>query len=297
VRPCCSWNIVGLCNYHCSYCVQKPETRKGIPTPAQIETFLRTWEALPGSWEFKISGGEPFLLPNLPEVAERLRRRGHLISMLTNLSASRADLGAFVDGAGDALRTFSTSLHREMIEEEEFLENLLWLKQRLARYPRSTLVVNNVLVPDRLDELLETKRRYESAGVKWYPQMMRVNGRNYRYSDVEWEKVQRILGAQGRRQSPREVNMGYSFTGKPCWAGAKYFIVTHRGNAYSCYPGKRVGDGFLGNVLKGTFRLWEGQRICPYDVCPCTVPQNRGIVDPALGVRVAEKPALAIVSE
>src|SRR5262249_35391566 len=154
---------------------------KGVPSAADIQLFLRAWDALPGSWEFKISGGEPFLLPDLPEVATRLRRRGHSVSMLTNLSASRADLAAFIDAAGDALRTFSTSLHREMVDEEEFLDQLLFVKERLRRYPRATLVVNNVLVPERLVELEDTKRRYESAGVKWYPQMMRVNGRNYRY--------------------------------------------------------------------------------------------------------------------
>ena len=92
VRPCCSWNVVGLCNYHCTYCVQKPETRKGIPTAEQIAKFLDTWDQLPGTWEFKMSGGEPFLLPDLAGVAARLRARGHLVSVLTNLSASREEL-------------------------------------------------------------------------------------------------------------------------------------------------------------------------------------------------------------
>jgi MoaA/NifB/PqqE/SkfB family radical SAM enzyme len=293
VRPCCSWNILGLCNYRCTYCVQKPETRKGIPTSAEIEVFLRTWERLPGNWEFKISGGEPFLLPNLPEVAERLRRRGHLVSILTNLSASREALAAFIDAAGDSLRTFSTSLHHEMIDEESFLETVRWVRRRLDPYPRATLVVNSVLVPEDLDALRETKGRFEAAGVKWYPQMMRVDGRNYRYTDAEWAKVLRLTGGAA---SPHQVNMGYSFRGEPCWAGARYFIVTHKGNAYSCYPGKRFGDGYLGNVLRGTFRLWEGQRPCPYDVCPCTVPQNRGIVDASKGIRVAEPaPALHVL--
>ena len=285
VRPCASWNVVGQCNYTCTYCVQKPETRKGIPTPEEIEKFLAAWDALPGRWELKMSGGEPFLLKSLPNVASRLRQRGHLVSVLTNLSASKERIEAFVDGAGDALRTFSTSLHREMVSEEAFLEKITWLRGLLDRYPRATLVVNSVLVPDQLETLARTRLLYEAARVKWYPQMMRVDGKNYRYSDEEWARVQALVG---ERLTPREVNMGYSFTGKPCWAGAKYFIVTHRGNAYSCYPGKRTQKGYLGNILKGSFRLWEGQRPCLYDVCPCTVPQNRGIVDPRLGVRVTE---------
>jgi MoaA/NifB/PqqE/SkfB family radical SAM enzyme len=293
VRPCASWNIVGLCNYRCSYCVQKPETRKGVPTAAEVEIFLHTWEALPGSWELKISGGEPFLLPGLPRVAERLRARGHTVSVLTNLSDSRERIADFIEAAGPSLRTFSTSLHREMISEDEFLEKVVWVRRRLDAWPRATMVVNSVLVPEQLDRLMETKAKYQAAGVKWYPQMMRVNGRNYHYTDAEWRKVRELVG---HAATPREVNMGYSFRGKPCWAGAKYFIVTHRGNAYSCYPGKRYGDGYLGNVLKGTFRLWEGRRPCPYDVCPCTVPQNRFIVDPAEGVRVTEPALLPVLA-
>jgi MoaA/NifB/PqqE/SkfB family radical SAM enzyme len=285
VRPCGSWNIVGQCNYDCSYCVQKRETRKGIPTPAEIETFLSTWDALPGSWELKISGGEPFVLKQLPEVAARLRRRGHQVSILTNLSAPLERLEAFIEAAGTALRTFSTSLHREMVSEEAFLEKVLWVKSRLRDLPRATLVVNAVLDPTQLDALLETQRVFEGAGVKFYPQMMRVGGRNYRYSEAEWEKVRRLVG---NRCTPQEVNQGYSFRGERCWAGARYFIVTHRGKAFSCYPGKRFGDGFLGNVLQGTFRLWEGPRPCPYDVCPCTVPQNRGIVNSTAGARLVE---------
>lgn len=288
VRPCASWNVVGLCNYTCTYCVQKPETRKGIPTAEEIDKFLAAWDALPGRWELKMSGGEPFLLKSLPRVAERLRERGHLVSVLTNLSAPKERIEAFVDGAGEALRTFSTSLHREMVTEDAFLEKIVWLRGLLDRYPKATLVVNSVLVPDQLETLARTRVRYEAARVKWYPQMMRVDGKNYRYTDEEWARVQALVG---QRLTPREVNMGYSFTGKACWAGAKYFIVTHRGNAYSCYPGKRTQNGYLGNVLKGTFRLWEGKRPCIYDVCPCTVPQNRGIVDPREGVRVLAEPA------
>jgi hypothetical protein len=28
-------------------------------------------------------------------------------------------------------------------------------------------------------------------------------------------------------------------SGRPCWAGSRYFIVDHRGEAYRCYPARR----------------------------------------------------------
>jgi hypothetical protein len=78
---------------------------------------------------------------------------------------------------------------------------------------------------------------------------------------------------------PGQMNRGYTLTGKRCHAGSKYFIIHPRGDAFSCYPGKRFGDGHLGNVFRGTLTLREGPAPCPYEVCPCTVPQNRGIIE------------------
>src|SRR5437762_10210379 len=107
-----TWNINTTCNYRCSYCTQqflddrKRWLRDG---PAFIEGFRK----LPGKWEVKISGGEPFLHPNLNEITEGLRTVGHKISIVTNFSAQRERLSEFLRAASDNLRVFSASLHLE----------------------------------------------------------------------------------------------------------------------------------------------------------------------------------------
>ncbi len=121
LRPVVNWNIVGGCNYRCSYCVQKHANGVGGPDDARLDAGLDTLCALPGSWEIKISGGEPFLLKRLPEVAARLAAAGHKVSILTNLSPSLAVIERFVNAAGERLRTFSCSLHIEQVSVEEFL--------------------------------------------------------------------------------------------------------------------------------------------------------------------------------
>ncbi|MDP3233082.1 MAG: radical SAM protein [Myxococcales bacterium] len=276
MRATVSWNIVGGCNYRCTYCVQKHAPGLGTPSDEELEGALTTLERLPGRWEFKISGGEPFLLKRLPEVASRLAAKGHLVSVLTNLSAPVRVLVDFIECAGASLRTFSCSLHREETTEDEFLEKALAVKAALAPLPKATFVVNSVVVPGTVDVVGESRRRFEALGVKFYPQLMRQDGKAVTYDAADEARLQEhfddLVG-------PGQMNRGYKLTGKLCHAGSKYFIIHPRGDAFSCYPGKRFGDGHLGNVFRGTLALREGPAPCPYEVCPCTVPQNRGIIE------------------
>lgn len=285
LRPTVSWNIVGGCNYRCTYCVQKHAPGLGAPSDAELEAALATLARLEGRWEFKLSGGEPFLLKRLPEVARRLAARGHLVSVLTNLSAPLRVLFDFIDAAGPQLRTFSCSLHREEIPEDAFLEKARAVKERLAGLPRASFVVNSVVVPGQVDAVAQSRARFEGAGLKFYPQLMRVDGKAVSYDDAE---AQRLGEAFDDLVGPGQMNRGFALRGRLCHAGSKYFIIHPRGDVFACYPGKRARDGHLGNLFEGTLTLRPGPQPCPYEVCPCTVPQNRGIIEGFGGASVRE---------
>lgn len=274
-RPVVNWNIVGGCNYRCSYCVQKHAEGVGGPDDAQLQAGLETLCRLPGSWEFKISGGEPFLLKRLPEVARHLARAGHKVSLLTNLSAPLAVMARFIDAAGESLRTFSCSYHAEMVEVDEFIAKAATLRDVLQYLPRASFVVNHVVQPGRIKAAAGLRQRFEAAGLKFYPQLMRIDGAPARYGLIDRWRLRRAFADLA---GPDGMNRGYSHLGKTCHAGHRYFIIHPKGDAYACYPGKRTGDGFLGNIYEGSLRLNDGPLVCPYAVCPCTVPQNRGIV-------------------
>lgn len=276
MRATVSWNIVGGCNYRCTYCVQKHAPGLGTPSDEELEAALNALTTLPGSWEFKISGGEPFLLKRLPEVARQLSSAGHKVSILTNLSAPLRVLHEFIEAAGEHLRTFSCSLHREETTEAEFLEKASAVKAALTPLPRATFVVNSVVVPGQVEVVADSRARFEAAGLKFYPQLMRKDGKAVTYdahdAAVIEEAFDDLVG-------PGQMNRGYSLKGRTCHAGSKYFIIHPRGDAFACYPGKRFGDAHLGNVFGGTLKLWSAPRACPYEVCPCTVPQNRGLIE------------------
>jgi hypothetical protein len=56
-------------------------------------------------------------------------------------------------------------------------------------------------------------------------------------------------------------------------------VLSQTGDAFRCRTAKRFGEGFLGNVLSGGVTLWERPTTCSYEICPCTVPANRGMIE------------------
>jgi hypothetical protein len=96
------------------------------------------------------------------------------------------------------------------------------------------------------------------------------------YDEADSRRVLRLVG---NRPTPRQANMAPSYKGLLCHAGAQYFVLTQRGDGFSCRSARRVGQGYLGNVLAGTFALAPGPLPCSFDICPCTVPANRGMIE------------------
>lgn len=280
-QPTIEWQTNGVCNYDCSYCIQSRRYRQGHPSDADIEQFLAFFATLPGRWEIKMSGGEPFAFRGfMQQIVPGLARLPHRVSVLTNFSAPLTVLRRFVDLVGDKLAVFSASLHREYVDVGDFVAKAVtfcrWLR------PETVFVVNNVLVPGTIQELAAVKATVAAAGLKYFPQVMKTKGGVYAYDAVEATLVRALTG---QHPTAREANMAPSYRGRRCWAGAAYFVIDQFGNAFSCRTAKRFGEGYLGNVLDGSFRLKTGPEACPYDICPCTVPANRGMIE---GLEVSE---------
>ena len=105
---------------------------------------------------------------------------------------------------------------------------------------------------------------------------MKVKGGVHDYDARDRALLPRFLGP---RDDPRRENRAPSYLGRRCWAGVDYLVLTQAGDAFSCRTAKRFDEGLLGNALNGGIRLAEGPRPCPYTICPCTVPANRGMVE------------------
>lgn len=276
--PTIEWQVAGACNYDCSYCIQSKQYRRGRPQRDQLARAIDAFAALPGRWEIKCSGGEAFAHPLFMSfvVPELMARTPHAISVLTNFSASRAELMQFAQLTRGRLAVFSASLHLEFTTAEDFADKAEWFVLQLD--PSVGFVVNQVVVPGREREVERCREIIEARGLRWFPQLYKHDGGVHDYENPEL-LVPLGIGRPDRPTTARDANTAPSYRGLTCWAGVDYFVVDKDGFAWACRTAKRFGEGALGNVFDGTLARLSAPSPCSYDICPCTVPANRGMIE------------------
>lgn len=275
-QPTVEWQVAGACNYDCSYCIQSKKYRRGRPSIEQYDRAIAAFADLPGQWEIKCSGGEAFahklfldhVVPGL------MNRTPHRMSVLTNFSSSRRDLMRFARLTAERLHVFSASLHLEHTELEAFADKAAWFVELLP--PEVSFVVNQVVLPGKEAQAEASRAAIESRGLRWFPQRYKRKGYG-----VDYPNPRRVLPIFGEDPTSTEANMAPSYQGQRCWSGVEYFVVDKDGEAWACRTGKRTREGNLGNVFEGTLRRMSEPSPCAYDVCPCTVPANRGMIEGA----------------
>jgi len=263
-----SWNMNTTCNYRCSYCTQRFVDDRG-QWAKDLPRFIAAFVALAGDWEIKLSGGEPFRHPDLLGAVRALAAANRRVSVVTNLAAPLAELCEFADLTRARPGIISASLHLEYAEPDEFLAKV----QAVAARHAGRIVVTCVATRANLPRLEALQATYAAAGVTFRIQPEKQDRDVIDYDDGEREQLIKLGGHNGTGA------IEPSFAGQPCWAGARYLIVDHRGDAYRCYPARRHRREKLGNLLDGSFRLRTDPEPCRYSYCNCTVPQQRGMVE------------------
>lgn len=268
------WQVAGACNYDCSYCIQSRKYRRGRPQKEDLQGALDFFKSLPRTWEIKCSGGEAFAHPLFVEwvVPALMQETQHRISVLTNFSASRGDLMRFARITRGRLDVFSASIHLEYTDAAAFADKADWFVSMLD--PSVRFVINQVVVPEREHEALACKRLFDKRGLRWFPQLYKVKGGVFEYADPDV-----LIPLMGRKPTPKEANVAPSYKGRKCWAGVDYLVVDKEGKAWSCRTAKRHGEGYLGSVFDGSLTRMTSATPCPYNICPCTVPANRGMIE------------------
>lgn len=277
-QPTVEFQVCGECNYACDYCIQSRANRVGQPAPGLVERMLAFLTALPGRWEIKMTGGEPFVSRAFLEriVPGLVDDSPHRISLLTNLSAGPQALRRFAELTRGRLSVLSASLHLDHTTVPSFLERLALLRDAAGPGPR--FVVNAVLAPRLLSRLLAAKAAVEAAGFGFFPQLMKVKGGLHAYSPEQYPQLVELVGGWQHAQATRSANLAPSYAGRRCFAGARYLVLTQHGEAWACRMSRRHGEGRLGDVQQGV-RLRAAALSCPYPMCPCAVPANRGMIE------------------
>jgi len=261
-----SWNMNTTCNYRCSYCTQRFVEDRG-QWARDLPRFVAGLVRLPGDWEVKLSGGEPFRHPGFLDAVEALAGGGLRVSVVTNFSASRPVLERFARSTAERPGLVSASLHLEYDEPGPFLDKLGWF-QGLHRGRTS---VSCVATRANLGRLAGLKRAAERRGLRFEVQPEKQDRDVVDYREDEVALIQGLSDGEPRDIAP-------NFRGRSCWAGSRYLIVDHRGAAFRCYPARRFRQEALGNLADGDLQLYSEARSCAYEYCNCSVPRRRGMV-------------------
>ena len=262
-----SWNMNTTCNYRCTYCTQRFVDDRG-QWAKDLPKFIDAFTSLPGDWEVKLSGGEPFRHPNFIDATRALCQGGVRVSVVTNLSASDEELEQFAEATAARPGLLSASLHLEYVEPDEFLAKVLRFREHYA----GRVCVTSVATKARLPELTLLQGKFRDRGVSFKVQPEKQDRDVIDYTAHE----KRTLLVLGGHNATGQIAPDLS--GQLCWAGARYFIVDHCGDAYRCYPARRYRRESLGNLVDGSLRLGSVASPCNYNYCNCTVPQERGMV-------------------
>ncbi|MCA9263156.1 MAG: hypothetical protein KDA60_04885 [Planctomycetales bacterium] len=239
----------------------------------EVDETVRAFAQLPGQWEIKLSGGEPFQQPALDQIVRGLVDAGHVVSVQTNFSATTSRLREFLEASRGALHVFSASLHLEYATPQEFFDRYEIIRPYEAEGVR--FHVTSVGTPDRLRQLRDDVAPFFRArGIALKVQPEKVAGYVRSYTDEE-RALLRELG--GHNQTGQ---IAHNFQGRMCHAGTNYLVIKSTGEAYRCYPASRLGGRFarLGSLQEG-IRLLDRPQLCPYTYCNCTVPIQRGMIE------------------
>lgn len=265
------WILTEKCNLNCYYCLQHADTRKKECNPID-STFLTKFE---NTCLFHLTGGEPFLVPNLIELVNEIQTQGHYVSMNTNL-------------------TRTTENFAKLIRKDKFLfmnasYHYVYRKKHIAPFVRNYMKIREagifiyatiVMIPNLFDELLSVADMLIDKGVFVLPKLMRGrdNKKDYPqdYSVDELDKIKHLIVKSKLNLSEEEKNLfsivceynisiddwqiGTHRTGTRCFDGKNYTRITEKGDVVYC-NGLCIGNVYENNFQ---FKIHESKENCPH---------------------------------
>ncbi len=266
------WRITDCCNYQCEYCIERQYDQKSFQNrfsdQKTISKILDTILILPGSWQIKFGNGEPTMHPQFLDICNEISNSRHTIRLITNFSLPRGKLKQLIDICGAKLDFVTASLHLGETDVEEFVKKSIWFNS--IKNLHTQFAVTNVVTEENFDKLKQIRSKLEKQGIKLHFQILRYKGKFVTYPhDIE-EYLKDKLSTN------HALLRRKSFFGKECYTGNLFFVIDLNGNAYRCYG--MMKDGYLGNIVKGTFERNRGPTPCLVLKCSCTAAANRNLI-------------------
>lgn len=261
-----TWEITYECNYRCTYChAPKPWKVYTIkPRYPGKEKWIEIWEGIYeryGESEIIISGGEPFVYPDVMEIAMRLSEI-HMIEFCTNLYF---DATSLIRCMNPKRVRVGTSFHPEFTRLEFFIK-----KVKLIKDNGFETWVNFVPWPPFLSQLEDIKNVLQENGIKIIiqPFIGQHEGKQYPqgYTDEE-KKILGIFNDEANRETVDfKTTERSNKKGRLCRMGENYAFIHPDGETERCCRDHSLK---LGNMIDNTFKLLEEPMSCQAEDCNC----------------------------
>jgi len=280
-----SWILGRFCNYSCSYCW--PYAHADKPDHLELDLYkftmdnIRFQAACNGfhSFHWSFSGGEPTAYKHFIELSSKVLLDS--IHMTTNLSPGMQWWDRWLAATKlSRRRSITASYHHEFADEQEFGDKILHLMDNNV-----FVTINQVMVPEKFDELYDRCRRFSDRGINVTlkpqsdPTASRVvdgysdeminkmqTGFPQHFNDTDVLQVKLIDNEQKvwyLDQAERFNAFGFNkFTGWTCNAGYQGIVIRQNEvkRSYSCH------DKILGTLTEG-FEIFSEPRVCTTPSC------------------------------
>lgn len=280
------------CNFRCGYCglVANGDVTdnshsvfyKDIRNRQAIETFFNKVRPSGRPWAVLMTGGEPFLVPELDDLVGRLGKGGNSVAFYTNMSVpiAKALSSESMQHVGYIQASFHPDWHMAQREKTQFFANVEEIKRAgipvLVRFVGAKFLL--FLLPElaaickELDVCFLVTTCFDEEYPKAYTQ----------------EEYNILAGYMAGYSSLLQLDGGLDMSlGRRCEAGSRLFATRfHEG--FDITPCVSTGGPVLGNILANTLKPVAGPMPC-FDknkLCTCDIHFQQNLIEEA---RDAEK--------
>jgi hypothetical protein len=278
-----AWLATEMCFMNCPYCInKKPQveptsilSRLGIS--GMVDRFVQLRDILEKKTVLIISGGEPAMLNNFPELCEALFKKDFIIELHTNLSHSKISNWLQVAGKyPDQVALVTATYHSWKLDTNKVMQDLYFKNFQDCWDAGLTPVLKRIVLPTQTDTLEEDMNKLicklpEGAPFLIWPY---INGMPksktdfagaypYSYTQEQKDKIVR-LSKYRKKDIEYFMKIPVFAKGSLCGSGNCFIYVDVQGNLHRCHTGTRFT---IGSFDTGVMNPCKGPQACPNDVC------------------------------
>jgi hypothetical protein len=277
------WVATEICFLQCAYCVNmKPQVEptsifNRLGVSGIVDRFVQLRDTLQKKVMITISGGEPSMLKNFPELCEALFKRDFVIELHTNLSHPR--ISDWLQVAGkypDQVSMVTASYHSWKLDVHKGLRDLYYKNFHDCWNAGLTTTLKVITPPacfGMLDADVARAVGMLPSGAPWLiwpfihgiPQSRTNVAGAYPYSHTPAQKSTILrLGKYRLKSIEAFMNFPIFAKGSPCGSGSTFLLLDVQGNLHPCHTCSWIN---LGSFDTGVMNPYNGPHGCPNNRC------------------------------